>query len=309
VIPAANADEFIERLKNRINQDPDHEMLVFIHGYNIPFAVAAQRTAQIHYDLGFQGAPAFFSWPSGGRLLHYLGDEASSEWAAAHLRDFLDLLAARSGATRIHLIAHSMGNRPLLSALAEIGRRDRAQSMCGDAPAPRIFSQVVMAAPDLDTDMFTQLKDAMQNAAERVTIYASRKDRAVIGSVFLHRFKRLGVPSPPPPADPKIESIDASNASTGFLGHSYYGSSILWDVKRVLAQPQERAIDRCTIRKPESPSQYATFVRQIDPRQKPPGPILRAWLRITRKRKPEPIEGECKIRLAAISPPHVAASH
>jgi pimeloyl-ACP methyl ester carboxylesterase len=42
--------------------------------------------------------------------------------------------------------------------------------------------------------------------------------------------------------------------------------------------------------------------------QKPPGPILRAWLRITKRRKPDVI-GECKIRLAAISPPHVAASH
>jgi esterase/lipase superfamily enzyme len=116
---------------------------VFIHGYNVSFFEAARRTAQLHWDLGFRGTPAFFSWPSGGSLLDYWADEASSEWAASHLREFLDLLAKRSGAKKIHLIAHSMGNRPLSRALAEIGSRNPT---C-DPPTKAQFSQVIMPHP------------------------------------------------------------------------------------------------------------------------------------------------------------------
>lgn len=298
----AEQNVFLARLANRVNQDPAKEMLVFIHGYNISFFEAARRTAQMHYDLGFKGAPVFFSWPSRGNVLSYLADEASSEWAAEHLRDFLDLLAARSGATRIHLIAHSMGNRPLTRALADIGRREHDLKACELAPANMHrakFSQVIMAAPDLDKDMFLQLKDAVQLSADRLTIYASARDRAVLGSRFLHRFTRLGTPKGEPSYGPNVEAIDATAASTDFLGHSYYGSSILWDVQFVLRKPAEKAVERCTIQKAEAPSAYPKFVPQIEPRQKP-GRFTRAYLKISRRRKPELIEQSCKVGVAAL---------
>lgn len=306
VIPAANTDEFMDRLRLRIGQDQKREMFVFIHGYNIPFSEAARRTAQMHYDLGFHGAPAFFSWPSQGRLLGYLADEASTEWTAVHLRAFLDLLASKSGATKIHLIAHSMGNRPLLRALADIGRCE--QEKCASSRGPRSrFSQVIMAAPDLDTDMFVQLKEAMQMAAERVTIYASRKDRAILGSVFIHRFDRLGVPKPPPHQGTKLEVIDASRASTGFLGHSYYGSSILWDVRGVLVDPRRKASERCTIAEAIGSAIYPSFVPQLEPGKKKPGVLTRAWLYATKRRQADPAIGECKVQLPAPVPAAAAA--
>jgi len=303
---AENTDEFLARLGKRIDDDPAREMLVFVHGYKVAFAEAARRTAQLHWDLGFQGAPAFFSWPSRGNVLGYLADEASAEWAAAHLRDFLDMLAQRSGAKRIHLIAHSMGNRPLSQALADLARRDaqmcKQDSAAGAIPRARI-SQVVMAAPDLDADMFVQLKEAVQQTADRVTIYASRKDRAILGSMFAHHFARLGNPKLPPQTGAKIEAIDATNASTGFLGHSYYGGSILWDVKRVFGKPNEKAIERCTIRQAQPPELYPKYIRQVDPAEKVPGPIKRALLRLTGKLKAEPIGGECKVSNATLPKP------
>ena len=40
---------------------------VFIHGYNNGFDYALFRTAQIAYDLKYDGAPFLYSWPSGAR--------------------------------------------------------------------------------------------------------------------------------------------------------------------------------------------------------------------------------------------------
>jgi hypothetical protein len=138
--------------------------------------------------------------------------------------------------------------------------------------------------------MFLQLKGAMQKAADRVTLYASKRDRAVLGSWLLHRFPRLGSPAGKPPVDVKIEAIDASNASTGFLGHSYYGASILWDVKFVLDRPQLTVAQRCTIDRADPADSYPRFRRQIDPKDVPPW-----WRRFLLKKAKEDVIGEqCK---------------
>ena len=42
--------------------------LVFLHGFNVTFADAAIRAAQIGFDLKVPGATAFFSWPSRGSV-------------------------------------------------------------------------------------------------------------------------------------------------------------------------------------------------------------------------------------------------
>jgi esterase/lipase superfamily enzyme len=41
------------------------QAFVFVHGFNVSFENALRRTAQIAYDLNFDGAPFLFSWPGG----------------------------------------------------------------------------------------------------------------------------------------------------------------------------------------------------------------------------------------------------
>ena len=45
------------------------QVFVFVHGFNVSFENALRRTAQIAYDLNFDGAPFLFSWPSGDGML------------------------------------------------------------------------------------------------------------------------------------------------------------------------------------------------------------------------------------------------
>ena len=81
---------------------------------------AARRTAQISYDLAFEGAPVFYSWPSQAKTSAYTIDEQNIEWAQANLKGFLDEFFQRSGAQNVYLIAHSMGNRALTRAVASL---------------------------------------------------------------------------------------------------------------------------------------------------------------------------------------------
>ncbi|WP_165410377.1 alpha/beta hydrolase [Rhizobium ruizarguesonis] len=213
---------FFEEVARSIAQSPAHETFVFVHGFNVSFQDAVKRTAQIAFDLDFKGAPITYSWPSNGRVLDYNKDEANVIWTVPHLERFLDLLLARSGAERLHVIAHSMGNRAVCDAL------ERRSRITTEAQQNRIH-HLVLTAPDIDADTFKELAANIRKTAETVTLYASSNDKAIRLSAEIHGNPRAGTPLL---IIPGVETIDASNVDTDFLGHSYFSSarSVLSDI-------------------------------------------------------------------------------
>jgi esterase/lipase superfamily enzyme len=206
---------------------------VFVHGYNVTFAGAARRTAQIAHDVEFSGAPIFFSWPSQGGLLKYTIDENNVEWAVPHLKQFLLDVTRQSGATHVNLIAHSMGNRALTEAIREIQMQLQSEAT--------LFNQVILAAPDIDAEIFRRdLAPALVRTAQRVTLYASSRDQALAASKKVHGYSRAGDSGSELVVLDGIETVDVSQLDTNLLGHSYYGSSnpILRDMQQLI----ERAL-------------------------------------------------------------------
>jgi esterase/lipase superfamily enzyme len=100
----------------------DKRAVVFIHGYNVSFREAALWAAQMGFDLSLRSPVAFFSWPSKGGLIGYSKDEAAIEASEAAVEQFLLDFVDNSGASALHVIAHSMGNRGLLRAISSIVR-------------------------------------------------------------------------------------------------------------------------------------------------------------------------------------------
>jgi len=191
----------------------DRDAVVFIHGYNISFAEAALRTAQIGFDLSIKGAMAFFSWPSQGSALSYSADEATIEASEGTITQFLVDVATRSGARAVHIIAHSMGNRGLLRAVNRIAAD-------AERKIPIRFDQIILAAADVDLDTFRQLCNAYGHVAKRATLYVSAKDSAVEASGWLHRFPRVGF-TPPVCVVTGIDTVSVSNVDLSILGHGY----------------------------------------------------------------------------------------
>ncbi len=54
------ADRFFADLRECVGRSKQKSAFVFVHGYNVGFEDAARRTAQIAYDLKFDGAPSLF---------------------------------------------------------------------------------------------------------------------------------------------------------------------------------------------------------------------------------------------------------
>ena len=103
------SDAFFEELDGEMVRQ-GRSVLVFIHGYNVSFADAARRTAQMASDLKYPGAAVFYSWPSQANWYKYRLDEKNVELSVSQLQSFLLEVAERSNATTINLVAHSMGN-------------------------------------------------------------------------------------------------------------------------------------------------------------------------------------------------------
>ncbi|RCJ18463.1 hypothetical protein A6770_33035 [Nostoc minutum NIES-26] len=221
----------------RENQPDERSALVFIHGFNVSFEDAALRAAQIGVDLQVRGIMAFYSWPSRGKLASYPADEATIEASERYIAEFLLNLAQRSGIEKIHIIAHSMGNRGLLRAMQRI----LAQVQEGNEIS---FGQIFLAAPDVDPDIFEELAQAYQNLAERTTLYISAKDRALATSGIIHDHPRVGF-FPPITVVDGIDTVEVSNIDLTLLGHGYFADArdLLQDMHQLLihnTSPEQR---------------------------------------------------------------------
>ncbi|MBL8565475.1 MAG: alpha/beta hydrolase [Hyphomicrobiaceae bacterium] len=220
-----------ESVRNGADGRPERHAFVFVHGYSVSFDDAAYRTAQIAYDLAPDGAlfavPFVYSWPSGGSAADYQYDQESARLAVPHLVKFLRLIVDKIDATHVHLIAHSMGNYPLILALDEVRR---------SASRPKV-NQIILAAPDIDKKEFEKLATRVTSFASGVTLYASSTDRALL----LSRLGRRNAPragdvfAPPGPAVVEgVDTIDISALSSGIFSWFGWNHSTYADARELI---------------------------------------------------------------------------
>jgi esterase/lipase superfamily enzyme len=206
----------------------ERSALVFIHGFNVSFEDAALRAAQIGVDLKQQGIMAFYSWPSKGKLAGYPADGETIAASEQYITEFLLNLVQKSGANKVHIIAHSMGNRGLLRAMDKILEKVQTE-------VDIKFGQIFLAAPDVDPDLFQELAKAYQQLSERTTLYVSAKDKALATSGILHDHPRVGF-FPPITVVEGIDTVEVSNIDLTFLGHGYFADArdLLVDIHNLL---------------------------------------------------------------------------
>jgi esterase/lipase superfamily enzyme len=216
------------------------QALVFIHGFNTAFDDAIFRTAQLAYDLQFDGAAFLYSWPAGGGVIGYAGDRESATQAEPYLKELLELVVRETGARSVSVIAHSMGNLPLLNVLRDLGP---------SLPAGVRLNEVILAAPDVDRDVFANLVSAIRGYGRGITLYCSANDRAMVAARQVARgVPRAGdVPADGPVIIAGVDTIDVTETSTDVLAlnHSLYAEkgALLNDIG-LLLQTGERPPDR-----------------------------------------------------------------
>ncbi|MBO6900872.1 MAG: alpha/beta hydrolase [Rhizobiaceae bacterium] len=237
-VTPGDSDAVFAEMRDDLAASESDSAFVFVHGFNVPFNEAAQRTAQMAYDMNFSGVPILYSWPSRGSLLSYIADTAVVNLSGRRLTLFLEDVVRKSGARRVHLIAHSMGNRALTDALELYALRHE-----GEPPA---FDQVLFTAPDLDAGLFVEMAKTIKSTARRMTLYASNKDWALAVSRKLHGdAARAGQGGNRIIHADIFDSVDMTSVGDDMLAHSYYANnpSALTDILSLFwrdAPPQDR---------------------------------------------------------------------
>ncbi len=218
--------------------DSSKTAIIFVHGYNVTFVDAARRTAQITYDIGFKGIPAFFSWPSTGTLVGYTHDADNIAWSTPHLVQFFVDFIRETKAENVVVIAHSMGNRGVVEALSRMNQSNPKER--------KVIKEIILAAPDVDAGIFkNDIAPRLVNQDSHITLYASSNDLALKASKKVNGHQRLGDSAPKITIYKGIESIDASDVETDLMGHSYFSdkNSIISDMF-YLIKDGKKAADR-----------------------------------------------------------------
>ncbi|TDT94744.1 esterase/lipase superfamily enzyme [Azorhizobium sp. AG788] len=158
-------------LNRDVAKRPKHRVLVFIHGYNNRFDDAVFRFAQIVHDSGADVTPILFTWPSRGSLLAYGYDRESAVYSRDALETLLTALNKDPAVGEISVLAHSMGNWVTFEALRQMAIRN-------GRVLPKI-KNIMLAAPDVDVDIFNSQWQDLGTPSPNVTIFVSQDDKAL----------------------------------------------------------------------------------------------------------------------------------
>lgn len=230
----ARAEQTLQALLASYSPDKTPKtVFVYVHGYNASFTGEAAIAAQLWHFFGRADIPILYTWPAGkgGLLRGYTTDAESGEFSIYHLKQFLLALAASPQVAKIHIIAHSRGTDIVSAALRELNLQLGCEAQ--DVKSRLKLGQVVMASPDIDTQVFLQrfIAERVYEIADGFTFYVSTKDRALALSRWLHGgAKRLGLIKEIK-TTPEIDrllgqfsnlSIIVADVKSDFLGHEFF---------------------------------------------------------------------------------------
>lgn len=220
-----NVGEARKWLSASVRKTPDGSVLVFVHGFNNRFEDAVYRFAQIVHDSGVHSAPVLVTWPSRGSLLAYGYDRESTNYTRNALETLFQYLAKDSQVKEVSILAHSMGNWLALESLRQMAIRN--------GRLPEKFKNVMLAAPDVDVDVFGQQIADMGKQHPQFTLFVSRDDKALaVSRRVWGDVARLGAIDPEQPPykkeleDNKIMVIDLTKIKSGdSMNHGKFAES------------------------------------------------------------------------------------
>jgi esterase/lipase superfamily enzyme len=223
----------------RLRQSPRRQVLLFVHGFNVQpegsaFPTALRLQAGLDRLLGREAEVVPVIWPCDddfGLVLDYFDDQDAAEISGfAFSRAIGKFLADRdAGDTQclkhVNILAHSMGNRLLRSALARWAETRGA--------VPALFRSIFMVAADVANETLERDRPgwAITRAARNVVVYHAADDFAlrtskvanVANRVLSRRLGHTG-PENPERTPRNVFAVDCDEVNNRYdrLGHSYF---------------------------------------------------------------------------------------
>jgi esterase/lipase superfamily enzyme len=170
---------------------------VYVHGFAVSFRRAISQGSEIAHRGRFGGAFVVFAWPAHKAIARwptpsalvsgaYRDDSISAGASTGAFRDALANLFAAVPASRVTVVAHSMGAQLASEALTA---RSSLRETLRTAP----LRALALFAPDIAAARFRDTLDlALVPVAARRVIYASQADRMLTISRLVNHSSRAG---------------------------------------------------------------------------------------------------------------------
>ncbi len=202
----------------------DGSVGLFVHGYNYSYQEGLFRLAQIAADANTGSTPVLFSWPSEAAVTGYVADRDAALFARDDLVAVITGMSRQPKVKKFILFGHSMGGFLIMEALRQLKLEGR-----GDVLDKLV---VILAAPDIDADVFRKQLTVIGPLKTPLTLFVSKDDKALRISSFLggerQRAGRLDVDDPvveDAAARYGIKVIDITSVKADdSLGHDRYAN-------------------------------------------------------------------------------------
>ncbi len=129
------------------------------------------RVAQFVEDSHFKGVPVLFSWASAGEKTKYVYD-LNSALAARPLIEEASSILVRTSAKGFDVFAHSMGTLLVMEVMVQADLQGRL----GESGH---LNNIMLAAPDIDLDLFRSQLSQIRNRPGNLFVYTSKDDHAL----------------------------------------------------------------------------------------------------------------------------------
>lgn len=214
-------------IKEKLMRLKAKELVVYAHGFNNNFESAMRRIIGVSEDIGSKNKLyILWSWPSLGLPGAYKKDEIAIRWSAPHLEELLFNIAKEKPEIGVIVLTHSMGGRIGLRIVERINR-DNTENI----------RAIIFAAPDEDKEVFFDIAKSLEDSGKEVDLYVSKNDRALINSKCCQSYTdRAGLGGNGRLIVPGVSTIDTSNLTPSFTGHSYIfeHSDVIKDLMKII---------------------------------------------------------------------------
>ena len=149
----------------------EQDILFFVHGFNNTISDSILRLAQFVEDTDYKGVPVLFSWASAAQPVKYVYDLNSAMTARPQFLKAVDILV-KTRASGADVFAHSMGSLLTMEAIV-------AAEQAGDFNSTGRLKTVMLAAPDIDIDLFRSQLSMIDANRHKLFVLTSKDDSAL----------------------------------------------------------------------------------------------------------------------------------
>jgi esterase/lipase superfamily enzyme len=257
---AEREQEWAELLNHQLRIAGSREVLVYVHGFNNPFASPVCRAAQLYHFLGHGQVCLAYSWPSQNSMWRYLSDLRRARASVPQFVQLLEFLAWQTDVEQINILSYSSGARVVSEGLLQLYEAN-AHKPLEQLRQDTKIGRVLFVASDADLQTFTEQQLIRYYDMPRsIGITVSRLDKPLRIAAFLSGAAPLGIARVPGMSPEELEEladetrldvVDLSYSPRAdldsFRGHFYWYTNA-WVLTDILASfrfhfsPAERGL-------------------------------------------------------------------